>query len=56
MLDGNTIEERDVLVGISNWVWAEIIEGVKAGEAVVTSVDADGLENGALAEIQSEEE
>ena len=56
VLDGNTIEERDVLVGISNWVWAEIIEGVKAGEAVVTSVDADGLENGALAEIQSEEE
>ena len=56
VLDGNTIEERDVLVGISNWVWAEIIEGVKAGEAVVTSVDADGLANGALAEIQSEEE
>ena len=56
VLDSNTIEERDVLVGISNWVWAEIIEGVKAGEAVVTSVDADGLENGALAEIQSEEE
>jgi HlyD family secretion protein len=56
VLDGITIEERDVLVGISNWVWAEIIEGVKAGEAVVTSVDADGLENGALAEIQSEEE
>ena len=56
VLDGSTIEERDVLVGISNWVWAEIIEGVKAGEAVVTSVDADGLENGALAEIQSEEE
>ena len=56
VLDGSTIEERNVLVGISNWVWAEIIEGVKAGEAVVTSVDADGLENGALAEIQSEEE
>ena len=56
VLNGDTIEERDVLVGITNWRWAEIIEGVKSGESVVTSIDADGLENGVLAEIQSEEE
>ena len=56
VLDGDTIEERDVLVGITNWRWAEIVEGVKTGESVVTSIDADGLEAGALAEIMSEEE
>ena len=56
VLNGDTIEERDVLVGITNWRWAEIIEGVKSGESVVTSIDADGLANGVLAEIQSEEE
>ena len=55
VLDGGTIEERDVLVGLTNWRWAEIIEGVKSGESVVTSIDADGLANGVLAEIQSEE-
>ena len=56
VLNGDTIEERDVLVGITNWRWAEIIEGVKSGESVVTSIDADGLATGALAEIMSEEE
>ena len=56
VLNGDTIEERDVLVGITNWRWAEIVEGVKTGESVVTSIDADGLEAGALAEIMSEEE
>ena len=56
VLNGDTIEERDVLVGITNWRWAEIVEGVKTGESVVTSIDADGLETGALAEIMSEEE
>jgi HlyD family secretion protein len=56
VLNGDTIEERDVLVGITNWRWAEIVEGVKTDESVVTSIDADGLETGALAEIMSEEE
>ena len=56
VLNGDTIEERDVLVGKTNWRWAEIIEGVKSSESVVTSIDADGLANGVLAEIQSEEE
>jgi len=56
VLNDGTIEERDVLVGITNWRWAEIVEGVKTGESVVTSIDADGLANGVLAEIQSEEE
>ena len=56
VLDDGKIEARDVLVGITNWRWAEIIEGVKSGESVVTSIDADGLANGVLAEIQSEEE
>ena len=56
VLKNGTIEERDISVGITNWRWAEIVEGVKEGESVVTSIDADGLETGALAVLMSEEE
>jgi len=52
--DEGILEERKVTTGISNWDHTEIISGVEAGEAVVTSVDKDGVEDGALAKHSKE--
>ena len=51
VLAGDTIEERDILVGLSNWGWTEVLEGVTADELVVISIDVDGVIDGAFAEI-----
>ncbi len=43
------IEKREVKTGTSNWDHTEVIEGLEAGELVVTSVDREGLADGASA-------
>jgi HlyD family secretion protein len=42
------IERRTVETGISNWEFTEILSGVSAGERVVSSVDREGVADGAL--------
>ncbi len=49
--DGN-LEERTIERGLSNWEYTEIVSGLSAGERVVTSVDREGVEDGAEATIQ----
>lgn len=44
--DSRLIEKREVKIGIANWDHTEILEGLSAGERVVTSVDREGLEDG----------
>ncbi len=44
-----SLHERKVEVGISNWDYTQIVEGVTPGELVVTSVDRAGITQGALA-------
>lgn len=44
-----SLHERKVEVGISNWDYTQIVEGVTPGELVVTSVDRAGIAQGALA-------
>ncbi len=46
---GGVLQERRIETGISNWDHTEVLEGVEAGELIVTSVDRDGVEDGALA-------
>jgi len=43
------LQERHVVVGLSNWDFTEIVEGVKEGEQVVLTVDRKGVEDGAKA-------
>jgi HlyD family secretion protein len=43
------LRERHVVVGLSNWDYTEIVEGVKEGEQVVLSVDRKGIKDGAKA-------
>ena len=53
VISDGIIEKRKVSIGLSNWGWTEIIEGISSGESVITSVDVVGLIDGALARIDS---
>lgn len=44
--DGSTISLVDVRTGISNWQYTEVLEGLNAGDRVVTSIERDGLADG----------
>ena len=43
-----TLEERKIKAGLSNWEHTEVLEGVAAGERVVTSLEREGVKAGAL--------
>jgi HlyD family secretion protein len=58
--DGNTvfvydsttgrIATRQITAGISNWEFTEVTQGLSAGEQVVSSIDREGIRDGALVE------
>lgn len=52
--DGNTLQLRNIKTGISNWDYTEILDGLKEGEDVVTSLDRQGVEDGAYAIPETE--
>jgi len=47
--DTNTLESKTFTKGISNWVYTEVISGLKKGDKVVISLDREGVEDGATA-------
>ncbi|MCP3868646.1 MAG: efflux RND transporter periplasmic adaptor subunit [Gammaproteobacteria bacterium] len=49
------LEKRKIEIGISNWDHTEVLSGLSRGELIVTSVDRDGVEDGAFATQVSEE-
>jgi HlyD family secretion protein len=59
VLDGNqvyiydeisgTIELREIEVGISNWEFTAVTGGLSVGEQIVSSIDREGVEDGANA-------
>jgi HlyD family secretion protein len=44
-----SLQERKIQVGISNWDYTQVVDGVTLGELVVTSVDRADIAPGALA-------
>ena len=50
--DGH-LAARQVRVGMRNWEFAEVVEGLKEGEPVVVSLDRAEVKEGARAEIRS---
>jgi HlyD family secretion protein len=46
--EGDRLEERAIEVGLRNWAWTEVSAGLQAGEKLVTSIDREGIEAGAL--------
>jgi HlyD family secretion protein len=41
------LEERTVKTGLSNWEFTEVLEGLSAGDRVVTSLERAGVKSGA---------
>ena len=41
------LEERKIKAGLSNWEFSEILEGLSAGDRIVTSLEKDGIKAGA---------
>jgi HlyD family secretion protein len=45
--------EREVEIGLKNWDWAEITEGLEEGQRVVTSLDRAEVKAGARVEVEA---
>ena len=41
------LEERKIKAGLSNWEYTEVLEGLSAGDRIVTSLEKDGIKAGA---------
>jgi len=46
--DFDTISETTVSIGLSNWKYSEILQGLEAGQKIVTSIGRDGLADGVV--------
>ncbi|NLZ18521.1 MAG: efflux RND transporter periplasmic adaptor subunit [Desulfobulbaceae bacterium] len=47
------VRRQQVETGLSNWKFTEIRSGLKAGDVVVTSIERQGLRDGALVQIDA---
>ncbi|MCP4204129.1 MAG: efflux RND transporter periplasmic adaptor subunit [bacterium] len=54
VLNEGTLHERDLEVGIRNWNFTEVLNGLAEGELVVVSLDQADIEDGAKAEAVSD--
>jgi len=64
LLEGNRVllvgadrhlHERTIKIGMQNWQYAEVTDGLKAGDEIVTSLNREGVEAGALVTIEQHE-
>jgi HlyD family secretion protein len=49
--DADILIQKDIVTGISNWTYTEIISGLQPGDQIVKSVGQSGVEAGALVEV-----
>jgi len=45
--DSGKLEERKIKAGLSNWEYTEVLEGLAAGDRIVTSLEKEGVKAGA---------
>lgn len=50
--ESGRIERRSVETGVANWEYTQVLDGLEEGELVVSSVDREGVADGALAESE----
>jgi HlyD family secretion protein len=53
VLAGGKLAERKVKLGLANWEYTEIVDGLAAGDRIVTSLEREGVKAGAVAEAES---
>ena len=49
VLDDGKLAERKVGTGLANWEYTEIVDGLAAGDRIVTSLEREGVKAGAVA-------
>jgi len=47
------LERKTIKKGLSNWTYTEILQGLKAGDRLVTSLGTEGVKDGVLARIEN---
>lgn len=52
VLRGDTLEQRQLRVGVANWQYTEVVSGLSAGDRVVVSVDRKGVVAGARVVVE----
>jgi HlyD family secretion protein len=45
--DSGKLEERKIKTGLANWEFTEVLEGLAAGDRIVTSLEKEGVKAGA---------
>ena len=50
-VDDGVLTERSITPGLKNWDFTEVVEGLEAGDRIVTSLDREEVKGGALAEV-----
>lgn len=50
--DSNTISETSIDIGLSNWKFTEVKNGLKGGQQIVLSIDREGIKDGALVKLE----
>lgn len=51
--DTGKLEERMLKIGLSNWEYTEVLEGITEGDSIVTSLEREGVKAGASAVPES---
>lgn len=54
-IEDQTLVERSIETGLSNWDFTEVMSGLEAGERVVVSLDRTDVRAGALVTVEAEE-
>ena len=54
-MEGELLKKRMITSGISNWEFTQVLNGLKEGERVITSLDIEGIKEGLRVRIRDEE-
>ncbi|WP_456417884.1 efflux RND transporter periplasmic adaptor subunit [Thiolapillus sp.] len=52
----NLLHEQQIETGLDNWEFTEVLSGLQSGQKVVISVDREGVKDGALVQIENQDE
>jgi HlyD family secretion protein len=50
---GDVARARDIKAGIGNWEYTEVLEGLQGGDRVITSIDREGVKDGAQVAVEA---
>jgi HlyD family secretion protein len=53
IVEGDTLVERRIRAGLSNWEHTEVLDGLKGGERIVTSLEREGVKAGARVTVEA---